>query len=107
MTILRKTPCGVTPIKLYSGSIISLNVQAGGCHDFVHEYGYYIHVQEMGMFTYTFFIAISSEFDVVCEDFLYRLEVIRIILIAHIEMYAFEKGDDYKKNNMHTPKVEK
>lgn len=64
-------------------------------------------MQEMGMFTYTFFIAISSEFDVMCEDFLYRLEVIRIILIAHIEMYAFEKGDDYKKNNMHTPKVEK
>ena len=52
-------------------------------------------MQEMGMFIYTFFIAISSEFDVMCGDFLYRLEVIRIILIAHIEMYAFEKGDDY------------
>lgn len=90
----------------YGGTIhIDEKWKSFNINDFAHEYGHYLQEQEMGTFTYTFSVAIPSGLDIMWGDFLDWLG------ISHTdhsnrsyEKDATEKGDDFLKNNMHTPK---
>ena len=76
-------------------------------NDFAHEYGHYIQEQEMGTFAYTFYVGVRSAFDVMWGNFLDSIGVSHKDHSARsYEVDATKKGDDYLKDNMHTPEAE-